>query len=542
MSKFAFAKNAPGLAFGGVAAVAAVLAGLYLSRTLFPVTSGVPAPASVVQVDEAVPDAAEPADSADAAVVVQPEPAPESVMEDAALAPEQDQPEQDQNVEESAAGGDDAIADQPATGNVPNFDIVRVAPDGRTLVAGSAFGAQLVRILLDGAEVGTATVDGQGKFVAFLELPSSDLLRVVSLVSEGDLGTVESLDQVIIAPSVQVAVAVTEPATDTMASSEAGNPGQTAETEDTATSVAAIPEAAADTVSDAVTGSAGAIPQADVATDVATADPGAEAPDVQVDGTEAVALAETSDLDAPSQQATGQEAPVVTAEGAVEMALAEPTDVEPSSPQATLPQVSRVDTPETPEIALGTQLSGPQTPEAPAVILSTEAGVQVLQTGGGAPQALDQIALDAITYEDAGSVALSGRGKADEFVRVYIDNEPLLTTEVTADGRWRADLPNVDSGTYTLRVDAVDSEGTVISRVESPFLREDPVLLAQAIARGEAASTIQVVTVQPGNTLWAIARDRYGEGPAYVRVFNANRDRIRDPDLIYPGQVFSIPN
>ncbi|MEN8660411.1 MAG: LysM peptidoglycan-binding domain-containing protein, partial [Marivita sp.] len=50
------------------------------------------------------------------------------------------------------------------------------------------------------------------------------------------------------------------------------------------------------------------------------------------------------------------------------------------------------------------------------------------------------------------------------------------------------------------------------------------------------------VTVQPGNTLWAIARDRYGEGPAYVKVFEANRDRIRDPDLIYPGQVFSIPD
>ena len=56
------------------------------------------------------------------------------------------------------------------------------------------------------------------------------------------------------------------------------------------------------------------------------------------------------------------------------------------------------------------------------------------------------------------------------------------------------------------------------------------------------AAVVQVVTVQPGNTLWAIARDRYGSGPAYVKVFEANRDRIRDPDLIYPGQVFSIPD
>ena len=53
---------------------------------------------------------------------------------------------------------------------------------------------------------------------------------------------------------------------------------------------------------------------------------------------------------------------------------------------------------------------------------------------------------------------------------------------------------------------------------------------------------IQAITVQPGNTLWAISRDKYGEGVLYVRIFQANRDRIRDPDLIYPGQVFTVPN
>lgn len=49
------------------------------------------------------------------------------------------------------------------------------------------------------------------------------------------------------------------------------------------------------------------------------------------------------------------------------------------------------------------------------------------------------------------------------------------------------------------------------------------------------------VTVQPGFTLWAIAQGQYGDGILYVQVFDANRDRIRDPDLIYPGQVFTLP-
>ncbi|THD85810.1 LysM peptidoglycan-binding domain-containing protein [Aliigemmobacter aestuarii] len=49
------------------------------------------------------------------------------------------------------------------------------------------------------------------------------------------------------------------------------------------------------------------------------------------------------------------------------------------------------------------------------------------------------------------------------------------------------------------------------------------------------------VTVQPGFTLWRIARENFGDGVMYVQVFEANRDKIRDPDLIYPGQVFTIP-
>ena len=49
------------------------------------------------------------------------------------------------------------------------------------------------------------------------------------------------------------------------------------------------------------------------------------------------------------------------------------------------------------------------------------------------------------------------------------------------------------------------------------------------------------VTVQPGFTLWGIAQERYGDGVLYVQVFEANRDKIKDPDLIYPGQVFTVP-
>jgi nucleoid-associated protein YgaU len=62
-----------------------------------------------------------------------------------------------------------------------------------------------------------------------------------------------------------------------------------------------------------------------------------------------------------------------------------------------------------------------------------------------------------------------------------------------------------------------------------------------AVAPPAAAVRVAVVTVQPGNTLWGIASEQYGQGILYVRVFEANRDRIGNPDLIYPGQVFTLP-
>ena len=87
-------------------------------------------------------------------------------------------------------------------------------------------------------------------------------------------------------------------------------------------------------------------------------------------------------------------------------------------------------------------------------------------------------------------------------------------------------------------------QNKVLSRLETPFKREAPEVLNPPARDDapEAAPLIRAVTVQKGDTLWAISRDRYGDGVLYVRVFEANRDHIRNPDLIYPGQVFRIPN
>jgi len=50
-----------------------------------------------------------------------------------------------------------------------------------------------------------------------------------------------------------------------------------------------------------------------------------------------------------------------------------------------------------------------------------------------------------------------------------------------------------------------------------------------------------VHVVQPGDTLWAIAKKYYGNGAQYTKIYNANKDKIKNPNLIYPGQKLVIP-
>ena len=192
-------------------------------------------------------------------------------------------------------------------------------------------------------------------------------------------------------------------------------------------------------------------------------------------------------------------------------------------------------TPPTIETATAVPAKMPE-PAAVAMLKSDAEGVSLIT-----PQIMTSVALDTIGYCDLGDVQLTGRAQADTAsVRVYLDNRAIITLPVDDDGRWRGDLPDVDEGVYTLRVDEMTAAGTVSSRVETPFKRESAETLAQAATTGDGP--VKSVTVQTGATLWAIARDRYGDGTLYVRVFEANAGSIRDPDLIYPGQVFDLPN
>ncbi|NNE82162.1 MAG: LysM peptidoglycan-binding domain-containing protein [Silicimonas sp.] len=242
-------------------------------------------------------------------------------------------------------------------------------------------------------------------------------------------------------------------------------------------------------------------------------------------------------------EAPPEEAPEAEPEAEAE---AEP-EVSADPPEAPVVDATE-DAPETGTVDVASVDDNPDleensVPAAPTVLLADETGVRVLQNSGDQPEAMSNVSIDTISYDAEGEVSLAGRATGTTAVRVYLNNQPLIEAEVGEGGQWRTELPDVDTGTYTLRVDELNAEGEVISRAETPFLRE-PVEQIQALDTRPTTdiAPVSLITVQPGNTLWGIAREKYGEGLLYVRVFEANNDRIRNPDLIYPGQIFSVPD
>lgn len=143
------------------------------------------------------------------------------------------------------------------------------------------------------------------------------------------------------------------------------------------------------------------------------------------------------------------------------------------------------------------------------------------------------LSLDVINYDLVGKIDFSGQAQVGNRVTAYLNNKLIGLATVAADGTWRlVPRESIAPGLYTLRLDQIDAEGVVISRLETPFSMAD--FENPAGAEG-------LVVVQPGNSLWRIARRIYGQGVQYTVIYQANTDQIGDPDLIYPGQIFLVP-
>lgn len=79
-------------------------------------------------------------------------------------------------------------------------------------------------------------------------------------------------------------------------------------------------------------------------------------------------------------------------------------------------------------------------------------------------------------------------------------------------------------------------------RIVLPEKKEEPAKTQEPERPGTPEQTSKTYTVKSGDCLWNIAKKFYGKGSDYTKIYNANKGKIgSNPNLIYPGQVFTIP-
>jgi hypothetical protein len=165
--------------------------------------------------------------------------------------------------------------------------------------------------------------------------------------------------------------------------------------------------------------------------------------------------------------------------------------------------------------------------------------IEILQKPGSQGQEKDnpvkiEFRVEAIDYDDVGKLDIYGSAKKLSIINLYLNNEFLAQSVSNESGSWRQRPKKlVAPGVYTLRADQINNDGNVEERIEVSFAREVPLV---GIKPGS------LVTVESGRSLWRIARRVYGKGFRYTLIYEANKEQIKDPNLIFPGQIFKLPS
>jgi hypothetical protein len=182
------------------------------------------------------------------------------------------------------------------------------------------------------------------------------------------------------------------------------------------------------------------------------------------------------------------------------------------------------------------------TPDKPSVVLSKPAASTPGSTPASTPLG-GAVMVDTVETEPGGKLFVSGRSSPRAAVRLYLNDSYQASTTAAANGRFAFTTMNegIRPGSgYRVRLDEVDpSSGAIRSRAEVPFEAA-----SAATAGSPAAVTtpkVSTAIVSRGDSLWRISRAAYGDGARYTVIYDANHNQIRNPDRIYPGQVFVLP-
>lgn len=496
-----------------------------------------------------------------------------------------------QSEQAATSAADDAA---PASVDGPSFDVVGVEPTGETVVAGRSDAGAIVALTANGEVVGKSIANEKGEWTIILDEPlkpgdydvgvevhdeagtpvaTSQERLAVSLPEGGKeqplivLNTPDGPSDILQkpAPAQQVAEAVADPAVaDEEVAADAGPASETGQAEaelpgtapsdtEARTEVAAV-QPAAETPAE---------PKPDAQT-AAQPDPQTPAPE-----SEQAAAPESPDTAQPETAAVAPPADEPAGTGTA--AAGDPAQQEQSGDVsvATAPDDSgSVDTGPADQPATDTaavsQETAPDSSEAGDPVVqqaASEAAPEVTASAAPAAQAEGQAAPDAptVTVEavesETDKVFVAGTGEPGSSIRVYVGDDFQGEVQVNADGKWLVQgNKNIAEGNVEVRADLIGKDGNAVdARAAVTFEKERDrqIVLTKVVATGasgnpegqgaEVRKSLPVVIIRKGDNLWRISRRLYGEGLRYTTIYQANQEQIRNPDLIYPGQVFLTP-
>lgn len=462
--------------------------------------------------------------STDAATPAPAEPAPVTAEPETAVG----EPVLDTAPPEAAPASSDGLI-------AATFGLLRAEPDGSVVIAGSGTPGSEIEVYSNDALLGTTTVEPSGDWVLVPDAPIVPGGTEITLAEAGKTGRAAQSFVVVISDdkSSEPLVVASTPGAASEILQGLDTPAE-APAPDIA--VAEASPAPAATPAPAPVQPKPATPAPAAAPATAAAAPAAETP-APVETPAPAAQVETAPVTPPPVVAPAPAAPAATAS---EPAPAPEPQVAATQPAATTPAPAA---------------PAPQPPASTAM-------VSIAPT------------IDAIEIE-GDKTFFAGAGTDGAAIRLYVDDSFVADTTV-ADGRWLVEAGKVlTKPQQRVRIDMLaPGSAEVAARAEVDFSVElpasdTPTAVAEAAATPPTAETPAAVAatepvptlvavsvggpdaerfasgkaiIRRGDNLWTIARRVYGEGIRYTTIYEANTGQIRDPNQIYPGQVFALPN
>jgi nucleoid-associated protein YgaU len=184
-------------------------------------------------------------------------------------------------------------------------------------------------------------------------------------------------------------------------------------------------------------------------------------------------------------------------------------------------------------------------------------------------KAAPAVAIRMAEAEEGGSFFATGIAPPGSQSRLYLNGAFLAKVIADLNGLWALKVEKgMRPGSYMVRADEVEpASGKVIARAEVPFIFPTPSPAATVPDQQAQASTsspsgdqlqpgvpaapvlaatvvkeVRTATVVRGDSLWRISRKMLGHGIRYTQIYAANSSQIRDPRLVFPGQIFVMPH